>query len=148
MKDKSKQFIIQHPVIADPDINPEEWEKFWQIAVNGTIFNRLHHLAECNRWRESRISLVTRNLGHTGVAVIATQTTSDFVFPAASGFIGKFGVGYQLPSERYKINFAFGDDAFCKFRAVNTAYYGHRDICLLFDVCGILDVYTVWMIHR
>ncbi len=45
MTGKSNSFTIQHPVIADPVIIPEEWEDFWHDAINGTVFNSLRFLS-------------------------------------------------------------------------------------------------------
>jgi len=42
---KPNHYSIKHPVIADPNINEDEWENFWQDAVNGTIFNSLRFLS-------------------------------------------------------------------------------------------------------
>lgn len=41
----NENVIISHPVVADPVIDPDEWEDFWIYAVNGTLFNSLRFLS-------------------------------------------------------------------------------------------------------
>ncbi len=82
--------IIQHPIIADPIIDPEEWEAFWHTAINGTLFNSLNFLSYHPGDRFMSYHLTFRRKGNlvgifAGVIVEEDDGTKSWVsHPGAS----------------------------------------------------------------
>lgn len=92
---------ISHPVEADPVVDTDLWEEFWQDAVNGTLFHSLKFLSYHpeNRFRQHHLGF--RRKGNLVGIFLGAERDEDGV----KTWVSHPGVSYGGPTWSRKLKY-------------------------------------------